>query len=79
MHDCWRNNLYGGFKVVEQQLGIPRRLRGIGGAQAAMLWWRYQIDHDGKALDLLLKYNKEDVLNLMALRKKLERFPKSGY
>jgi uncharacterized protein YprB with RNaseH-like and TPR domain len=44
-----------------------------------MLWWRYQIDHDGKALDLLLKYNKEDVLNLMALRKKLERFPKSGY
>ncbi len=79
MHDCWRNNLYGGFKVVEQQLGIPRRLRGIGGAQAVMLWWRYQIDHDGKALDLLLKYNKEDVLNLMALRKKLERFPKSGY
>jgi len=79
MHDCWSNNLYGGFKVVEQQLGIPRRLRGIGGAQAAMLWWRYQIDHDRKALDLLLEYNKEDVLNLMTLRKKLERFAKSSY
>ena len=74
MHDCWRNNLYGGFKAVERQLGIPRRLRGIGGAEAAMLWWRYQIDHDRKALDLLLKYNKEDVVNLIVLKEKLERF-----
>ena len=74
MHDCWRNNLYGGFKAVERQLGIPRRLQGIGGAEAAMLWWRYQIDHDRKALDLLLKYNKEDVVNLIALKEKLGRF-----
>ena len=74
MHDCWRNNLYGGFKAVERQLGIPRRLRGIGGAEAVILWWRYQINHDRKALDLLLEYNKEDVVNLSALRWKLERF-----
>jgi uncharacterized protein YprB with RNaseH-like and TPR domain len=74
MHDCWNNNLYGGFKAVERQLGIPRRLRGIDGAEAAMLWWRYQIDHDRKALDLLLKYNKEDVVNLIALKDKLGRF-----
>ena len=74
MHDCWNNNLYGGFKAVERQLGIPRRLRGIGGADAVMLWWRYQMDHDKKALDLLLEYNKEDVLNLRTLRGKLERF-----
>lgn len=74
MHDCWRNNLYGGFKAVERQLNIPRRLRGIGGAEAVTLWWRYQIDHDRRALDLLLEYNKEDVVNLMTLREKLERF-----
>jgi uncharacterized protein YprB with RNaseH-like and TPR domain len=74
MNDCWRNNLYGGFKAVERQLGIPRRLQGIGGAEAVILWWRYQIDHDRKALDLLLEYNKEDVVNLMTLRGKLERF-----
>ena len=74
MHDCWRNNLYGGFKAVERQLNIPRRLRGIGGAEAIMLWWRYQIGHDRRALDLLLEYNKEDVVNLMKLREKLERF-----
>jgi uncharacterized protein YprB with RNaseH-like and TPR domain len=79
MHDCWRNNLYGGFKAVEQQLGIPRRLRGIGGAEAVILWWRYQINHDRKALDLLLEYNKEDVINLIALRGRLEGFSKSRY
>lgn len=74
MHDCWRNNLYGGFKAVERQLGISRRLQGIGGAEAVILWWRYQLDHDRKALDLLLEYNKEDVVNLKTLRGKLERF-----
>lgn len=74
MHDCWRNNLYGGFKAVERQLNIPRRLRGIGGVEAVTLWWRYQIGHDRRALDLLLEYNKEDVVNLMTLREKLERF-----
>jgi uncharacterized protein YprB with RNaseH-like and TPR domain len=74
MHDCWRNNLYGGFKAVERQLNIPRRLRGIGGVEAVTLWWRYQIGHDRRALDLLLEYNKEDVVNLRTLREKLERF-----
>ncbi|NWF77589.1 MAG: ribonuclease H-like domain-containing protein [Chloroflexi bacterium] len=79
MHDCWKNDLYGGFKAIERQLGIPRRLRDIGGAEAVILWWRYQIHNDRKALDLLLEYNKEDVVNLMALRQKLERFSKSRY
>ena len=73
MYDCWRNNLYGGFKAVERQLGIPRRLHDIGGLEAVALWWRYQIDRDEQALSLLLEYNREDVVNLMALRKKLER------
>jgi hypothetical protein len=77
MHDCWRNNLYGGFKAVERQLGIPRRLQGITGAEAAMLWWRYQAHHDEKALHLLLEYNKEDVVNLVALKGKLGRLSKS--
>ena len=79
MHDCWRNNLYGGFKAVERRLGIPRRLRGIEGAEAVVLWWRYQIHHDRKALDLLLEYNKEDVVNLITLKGKLEMFSKSKH
>jgi uncharacterized protein YprB with RNaseH-like and TPR domain len=44
-----------------------------------MLWWRYQIDHDRKALDLLLEYNKEDVVNLLALRRKLETISEPRY
>jgi len=36
------------------------------------------MDHDEKALALLLEYNKEDVVNLMTLRGKLERSAKSG-
>lgn len=74
MRDCWRSNLYGGFKAVERQLHIPRRLQNIGGAEAVALWWRYCIDDDREALSVLLEYNKEDVVNLMALRKRLHRF-----
>ena len=73
MYDCWQNNLYGGFKAVEQQLGIPRRLKGIGGFEAVMLWWRYVNEGDRTALELLLEYNREDVMNLMALRLRLDR------
>ena len=75
MYDCWRENLYGGFKAVEVQLGIPRQLKDIGGFEAIMLWWRYQNHSDQDALALLLEYNSEDVINLKALREKL--FPEA--
>ena len=74
MYDCWRHNLHGGFKAVEQQLGIPRHLTGIGGFEAVMLWWRYVNQGDRSALDLLLEYNREDVMNLVVLREKLAAF-----
>ena len=71
MYDCWRCNLKGGFKAVEQQLGIPRRLNGINGLDAVILWWRYENYDDQNALALLLQYNKEDVMNLKVLRERL--------
>ena len=71
MYDCWMNNLYGGFKAVEQQLGIGRKLQGINGLEAIRLWWRYRENGDDEALALLLEYNREDVVNLEALRKRL--------
>jgi hypothetical protein len=71
MYDCWRNNLYGGFKSVEQQLGIPRQLQGIGGLGAIWLWWEYRNGGDQNALTTLLKYNEEDVVNLKALKERL--------
>jgi uncharacterized protein YprB with RNaseH-like and TPR domain len=71
MYDCWRCNLKGGFKAVEQQLGIPRQLKGITGWDAVMLWRRYYNLGDKKALAMLLKYNEEDVVNLKVLRERL--------
>lgn len=78
MYTCWDNNLYGGFKAVEQQLGIPRKLQGISGYHAVLLWWRYINDGDENALSVLLEYNKEDVLNLKVLRERLNDNGKCG-
>ena len=71
MYECWQNNLYGGFKAVERQMGIARQLEDIGGLEAIMLWWTYQNDGDQNALAKLLHYNKEDVVNLKVLRERL--------
>jgi uncharacterized protein YprB with RNaseH-like and TPR domain len=71
MYDCWRCRLYGGFKAVERQLGIERKLKGVDGREAVRLWWRYVDSFDLDALDMLLEYNKEDVINLKALKERL--------
>ena len=71
MYHCWRNNLYGGLKRVEKLLGVERRLKGISGFEAVRLWWRYVNDYDEDALATLLEYNKEDVVNLQVLKKRL--------
>ncbi len=71
MFDCWRRNLYGGFKAVEQQMGIPRKLQGVSGWDAVRLWWQYLDYGDLEALSTLLEYNREDVMNLKVLRERL--------
>jgi uncharacterized protein YprB with RNaseH-like and TPR domain len=71
MFDCWRRNLYGGFKSVERQLGISRKLTEVNGYEAIRLWWRYYNNYDKEALNTLLEYNREDVMNLRCLREKL--------
>ncbi len=71
MYDCWRRNLRGGLKGVEIQLCIARETKGITGWDAVKLWWRHKLNGDRDALDLLLKYNGEDVMNLKVLREKL--------
>ena len=70
--DCWQRNLYGGFKAVEQQLGIPRTLQGVSGWDAVRLWWQYLDYGECVALATLLKYNREDAMNLKVLRERLE-------
>lgn len=71
MYDCWRSNLYGGFKAVERQLGIQRILTEVSGYEAVRLWWRYIDYFDLDALNTLLEYNREDVLNLKILKERL--------
>ncbi|MFC1980833.1 ribonuclease H-like domain-containing protein [Chloroflexota bacterium] len=71
MYDCWKNNLYGGLKAVERQLGIERRFKDMNGWEAVKLWWKYVESFDLEALNTLLEYNKEDVVNLKTLKAKL--------
>jgi len=71
MYDCWRNDLKGGLKAVEGKLGIARRLKDVDGYMAVKLWYAYANNHNQRALSTLLEYNREDVVNLRVLRRKL--------
>lgn len=58
----------GGLKKCETALGIDRGfLQGIDGAFAPLLWYDYEINGNERALETLLAYNIEDVVNLEAL------------
>jgi hypothetical protein len=67
MYVCRRQNLRGGLKRIEAQLGIGRETAGITGWDAPRLWSRYEQAGDADALTTLLHYNKEDVVNLAVL------------
>jgi hypothetical protein len=58
----------GGLKGIEPQFGIvrPPEVAGMDGYMAVLLWERFQRG-DRTALELLLTYNREDVLNLEVL------------
>ena len=71
MFTCWKKKLKGGMKAVEQQLGIKRKLTGIDGYMAVQLYYDYVNNCNQKALQTLLAYNEEDVVNLQILRKML--------
>lgn len=60
--------LRGGLKGVEASLGIerPSDLQGISGWDAVRLWYQYRRG-DEDALETLVRYNREDVLNLKPL------------
>lgn len=78
MHDCWDKNLYGGLKRVEEQLGIERTTKGIDGLEAMRLWERYIYTNDEDALQALLVYNREDVVNLVHLEACLQEMSKNS-
>ncbi|MEX0777871.1 MAG: ribonuclease H-like domain-containing protein [Phycisphaeraceae bacterium] len=58
----------GGLKGCERQLGMSRgELDGVDGFFAVLLWHEYQRHGDVRALETLLAYNIQDVLNLETL------------
>lgn len=58
----------GGLKRCEKALGLDRGdLDGVDGYFAVFLWHDYQQNNNEKALETLLAYNIEDVVNLETL------------
>lgn len=60
--------LQGGLKSVENQLGINRDadLVGMDGFEAVSLWYKYKRGNQA-ALQKLLRYNEQDIVNLKSL------------
>jgi uncharacterized protein YprB with RNaseH-like and TPR domain/predicted nuclease with RNAse H fold len=74
-----RLGLSGGLKAVEQTLGLrrPKDVQRLSGYDATILWSRY-LRGDKSALELLIKYNMQDVISLkpileMAYEKLMQR------
>ncbi len=71
----------GGLKGCEKQLGINRgELDGIDGYMAVLLWSDFKNNRNPRALETLISYNIQDVLNLetllvMAYNRKLKETP----
>lgn len=63
-----RLGLQGGLKKIETILGIERDedTRGLTGYDAVRLWEYYRRG-SAEALELLIKYNREDTVNLMGI------------
>jgi uncharacterized protein YprB with RNaseH-like and TPR domain len=58
----------GGLKLIEDRLGIERseETQGLSGWDAVRLWYLWR-GGNRKALEVLLAYNREDVLNMETL------------
>ncbi|MGB9736812.1 MAG: exonuclease [Chloroflexus aggregans] len=75
LYECRRRGLHGGLKGVEDRLGITRASAGLSGRDAPQLWARYEQYGDHTALQTLLTYNRDDVVNLAVLEAHLDALP----
>jgi uncharacterized protein YprB with RNaseH-like and TPR domain len=72
-HVCARLGYVGGLKSIEKQMGISRGddVDGVGGAEAVILWNKWQRTREKKYLDKLVAYNEEDIENLKPIADQL--------
>ena len=73
MYQCHSLNLKGGLKAVEKILGIERKYEPLNFFQQKALWKKWINNNDWSALDRLLAYNREDVINLPSVEEKLKQ------
>ncbi len=68
LYPLHRLGLHGGLKAIEEKLGIERseETQGLTGHDAVRLWRRFGRGDDD-ALEILLKYNEEDIVHLKPL------------
>jgi uncharacterized protein YprB with RNaseH-like and TPR domain len=64
----YRIGLKGGLKAIERNVGISRaeETEGLDGFDAVRLWREYERGNQ-ESLDLLIAYNREDIVNLETL------------
>jgi hypothetical protein len=68
-HVCSRIGLNGGLKAIEKEVGIKRdeAVEGVSGSDAVYLWEQFKATKDTDYLNTLIKYNEEDIVNLLPL------------
>jgi len=68
-HVCSQIGLTGGLKKIEKTLNIKRaeEVEDVTGMEAVYLWQQFKSTGNKKYLDLLVKYNEEDIINLKPL------------
>jgi len=71
--ECYRVGWTGGQKAIEARIGIKRKLPGLDGRHAQYLWHRFKTLGDQNALEKLLLYNREDIMNMIRIRSALRR------
>ncbi|MCX7613805.1 MAG: ribonuclease H-like domain-containing protein [Caldimicrobium sp.] len=72
--------LRGGLKKIEKALGLTRETEGLNGYDAVKLWQRWKEEGDSSALEKLIQYNREDVVNLKAiLNYIIKKFHEEGH
>jgi uncharacterized protein len=70
---CSRLGYGGGLKNIEKIFGIKRDdgVEGMSGEDAVLLWREWRKKGDRSALDKIVAYNEEDIINLKPLADKV--------